>query len=70
MNVRFYVDSTTDAPHIHNHEIDEDEVIDVLTNPGRIARVGTVHVWSLAKLKQGAIFESFTFPTLSQTAYL
>ncbi|HEV8723288.1 MAG TPA: DUF4258 domain-containing protein [Candidatus Binatia bacterium] len=34
MNVRFYVDSATDAPHIHNHEIDEDEVIDVLTNPG------------------------------------
>jgi hypothetical protein len=34
MNVRFYVDSATDAPHIHNHEIDEDEVIDVLINPG------------------------------------
>ena len=70
MNVRFYVDSATDAPHIHNHEIDEDEVIDVLTNPGedRPGRDGSRVV--IAKPKQGAIFESFTFPTLSQTAYL
>lgn len=34
MNVRFYVDAETEAPHIHNHGIDESEVIDVLTNPG------------------------------------
>jgi hypothetical protein len=34
MNVRFYFDPETDAPHIHTHRIGEDEVVDVLTNPG------------------------------------
>ena len=34
MKVRFYVDPETEAPHIDKHGIDEDEVIDVLTNPG------------------------------------
>ena len=33
MNVRFYVDRETEAPHIHKHGVDEDEVIEVLTNP-------------------------------------
>ena len=34
MNVRFYVDPETEVPHIHNHGIDEEEVIDVLSSPG------------------------------------
>ena len=34
MNVRFYVDSATEAPHIYNHGIAEEEVIDVLASPG------------------------------------
>jgi hypothetical protein len=34
MNIRFYVDPETEAPHIHKHGVDEDEVVDVLTNPG------------------------------------
>lgn len=34
MKVRFYVDVETEAPHIHKHGVDEDEVVDVLTNPG------------------------------------
>ena len=34
MNVRFYLDSETNAPHIHNHAVEEGEVVDVLTNPG------------------------------------
>ena len=34
MNVRFYVDPETEAPHIHKHGVGEDEVVDVLTNPG------------------------------------
>ena len=29
-----YIDPETDAPHIHNHGVDEDEVIDVLLSPG------------------------------------
>lgn len=34
MNVRFYIDPATDAPHIYNHQVDEDEVEEVLCNPG------------------------------------
>jgi len=34
MNVRFYADPETEVPHIHNHGIDEKEVIDVLSSPG------------------------------------
>jgi hypothetical protein len=34
MNVRFYVDPETEAPHIYGHRIDEREVIDVLSSPG------------------------------------
>lgn len=34
MNIRFYVDPETEVPHIHKHGVDEDEVVDVLTNPG------------------------------------
>lgn len=34
MNVRFYVDPETAAPHVYNHGIDEEKVIDVLSSPG------------------------------------
>jgi hypothetical protein len=34
MNVRFYVDPETDAPHIYQHGINEEEVMDVLSSPG------------------------------------
>ena len=34
MDIRFYRDPETDEPHIYNHEVDEDEVEDVLTSPG------------------------------------
>jgi hypothetical protein len=34
MNLRFYVDPQTDAPHIYNHDVNEDEVATVLQNPG------------------------------------
>jgi hypothetical protein len=34
MNVRFYVDPETEAPHIYNHSVNEEEVIDVLSSPG------------------------------------
>ena len=34
MKVRFYVDPETEASHIYKHGIDENGVIDVLTNPG------------------------------------
>jgi hypothetical protein len=34
MKVRFYIDPETELPHIYNHDVDEDEVEDVLTNAG------------------------------------
>jgi len=33
MHLRFYIDPETDAPHIHNHRVDEDEVEEVLRGP-------------------------------------
>lgn len=34
MKVRFYIDPATNAPHIYNHQVDEEEVRDVLGAPG------------------------------------
>lgn len=32
MKIRFYIDPTTSLPHIYNHQVDETEVKEVLTN--------------------------------------
>ncbi len=34
MNIRYYIDPETDQPHIHNHNISEAEVEDILSRPG------------------------------------
>jgi hypothetical protein len=34
MKLRFYIDRETDFPHIHNHDVQEVEVEDVLRKPG------------------------------------
>ncbi|MCP4346181.1 MAG: DUF4258 domain-containing protein [Desulfobacterales bacterium] len=34
MNIRFYIDPETGFPHIYNHNVDEDEIRDILKNPG------------------------------------
>jgi hypothetical protein len=34
MGIRFYVDPDTELPHIYNHDVDEKEVEDVLSNSG------------------------------------
>ena len=34
MNARFFIDPETEASHIHNHGVDEEEVVDVLLSPG------------------------------------
>ena len=34
MDIRFYIDSETELPHIYNHDVDEKEVEDVLYNAG------------------------------------
>ena len=43
MNVRFYLDPETKAPHIHNHDVAEQEVVEVLDRPGedRVGREGS-----------------------------
>jgi len=40
IRMRFYIDPQTNQPHIYNHNVTENEVRDVLTNPGedRIGR--------------------------------
>jgi hypothetical protein len=34
VKVRYYIDPETELPHIYDHEIDEAEVQEVLSNPG------------------------------------
>jgi hypothetical protein len=34
MNIRFYLDPSTKAPHIYNHNVEEHEVEGVLNRPG------------------------------------
>lgn len=34
MHVRFYIDPATGSPHIHGHDVSEDETIEVLERPG------------------------------------
>ena len=34
MKIRFYVDPSTNQPHIYRHEVDENEVEEVLGRPG------------------------------------
>ena len=34
MKIRFYIDPETGLPHIYNHGVGEDEIEDVLRNPG------------------------------------
>jgi Domain of unknown function (DUF4258) len=34
VNIRFYIDPETGSPHIYNHDVDEEEVEDILKSPG------------------------------------
>ncbi|HEV2854906.1 MAG TPA: hypothetical protein VHC97_19090 [Thermoanaerobaculia bacterium] len=34
MDIRFYIDPETGEPHIHNHNVSEEEAEDVLRHPG------------------------------------
>jgi hypothetical protein len=33
MNIRFFIDSRTDLPHIEEHRVSEEEVEEILANP-------------------------------------
>jgi hypothetical protein len=37
-NIRFYIDPETGLPHIHNHDVTEGEVEEVLARPGEDRR--------------------------------
>jgi hypothetical protein len=43
LHTRFYIDPVTGAPHIYNHEVAEEEVIEVLEKPSedRAGREGS-----------------------------
>jgi hypothetical protein len=43
VQARFYIDPATGLPHVHGHEVSEDEVIEVLEDPGedRAGREGS-----------------------------
>ena len=34
MQIRYYIDPDTELPHIYNHNVDEDEVEEILRSPG------------------------------------
>ena len=34
MNFRYYIDPTTDLPHIYGHNVSESEIEEVLSRPG------------------------------------
>ncbi|MDQ3583611.1 MAG: hypothetical protein M3495_19285 [Pseudomonadota bacterium] len=42
VKLRFFIDPETGTPHIHNHAVNENEVEEVLGNPGedRVGREG------------------------------
>jgi hypothetical protein len=52
VEVRFYVDPETGLPHIRRHDIDEDEVRDVLGRHSRTDRGEKAHGSPLAKPAQ------------------
>lgn len=44
VELRFYLDRETGEPHIHNHGVSEEEVEEVLQNPGEL-RPGAQDSW-------------------------
>jgi hypothetical protein len=70
MNVRFYIDPETEAPHIHKHGVDEEEVVDVLLSPGedRPGREDSRVV--IGKTRAGATSVLFMFPIPNRRVYL
>ena len=34
MKIRYYIDPETDLPHIYNHDVSEEDVEEVMFNPG------------------------------------
>jgi len=34
LNIRYYIDPETELPHIYNHDVNEDEIEDIILQPG------------------------------------
>jgi hypothetical protein len=56
MRVRFYIDPATGRPHIHNHDVTEEEVEEDWRLQGKIVRVERVPGWRSDSLWLGVIF--------------
>ena len=50
MNVRYYIDPETIGPHIHNHDLTENEVEAVLARLAKIGQGKMVPALQLARL--------------------
>ena len=57
MDVRYFIDPETEAPHIYRHGVTEDDVEEVLQRPME-DRPGRARVWLWGEPKRGGIFES------------
>lgn len=69
MKIRFYVDPETGAPHVDNHDVDEDEVADVLSRPGedRVGREGSRV--AIGRTRGGRYLRVIYVPDPSRRAY-
>lgn len=54
MNIRFNTDRETGLPHINKHGVNENEVEDVLLNPGETGQVMVIQKLPLVKRKVDA----------------
>ena len=70
MEIRYYIDPRTANPHIHTHDVFEQEVEEVLARPGRTNLVATDLVSYLDRPALEDTFELFMFKIRNQTAFL
>ncbi len=70
MNIRFYLDPETGAPHIYNHGVTEDEVEDIIRRPGEDRPGGKILALPSVKHRAGGSCGSSMCQTPSQRASL
>lgn len=70
MNIRFYQDPETGLPHIYNHNVNEDEVEQVLLNPGEDWKGSRKLGMHSGKHKMDAICKLSMFETHNLTVFL
>jgi len=71
VNIRFYIDPETGLPHIYNHDVEEEEVEDVLESPGEDRPGGaTAHGSRSDRVAVDVFSASFMFVIRNRTASL